>query len=398
MKNKNFSLMFMLLITLSACDKDESSPILSKTGVFIDSSVENLRYDIAAGSFFTNSDGEFNYQDGETITFSIGAITFPTVLAKSVITPLYLAGTNSATDQQATNIARLLLSLDIDGNPDNGISISPAAEALAYQEVDFNVDASSFENNEVIMILVTSSGSPNNFLVSVAEAQAHLGESMLAIANPSIVGVWRSTNGTAFNYLTLFSDNTFLYAENDLGVETAEENGLEAGTYAYDSNSGNITFNVVYDDNDPGNDSGVGDIGNPVSIKAELSNGNSKLSLADGSLNLNSVGFSTSSIVGVWREINGAAFNYLLLFSDNTFLYAENDLDVISDKENGLEVGTYTYDSNSGIINFNIVYDDNDPDNDSGIGNIGSQVSSETVLSNSNSTLSLAGLIFTKGL
>jgi len=292
----------------------------------------------------------------------------------------------------------LFLSLDTDGNPDNGISISPAAGELAYQDVDFNLDASTFENNDVIVVLVNSSGSGNTQMVTVANAQAHLEESMFAIANPSVVGVWRSTNGATFSYLTLFPDNTFLYAENDVSVESEEENGLEVGTYAFDSNSGNITFNIVYDDNDPGNDSGVGDIGSPVSIDAELSNGNSKLSLADGALNLNSVGLSSSSIVGVWRIINGAAFNYLVLFSDNTFLYAENDLDVISEAENGLETGTYMYDSNSGNISFNIIYDDNDPDNDSGIGNIGSPVSTEVVLSNSNSTLSIAGLVFTKGL
>lgn len=400
MKNKSLILICVLLITLSACDKalDDSSPSSSKIGVFIDSPVENLGYSFELDIFFTNSDGEFNYEDGGTITFSIGAITFPAVLAESVITPLNLAGSESVTNQEATNIARLLLSLDTDGNPDNGISISSLAHGIAYQDVDFNVDASTFEKNEVITMLVNSSGSVNNFLVSVAKAQAHLGESMQAIANPSEVGVWRSTNGAAFSYLALFSNNTFLYAENDLNTESEEENGLEVGTYSYDLKSGNITFNIVYDDNDPGRDSGIGDIGSPVNIKAELSNGNSKLLLADGALNLKSVGFSSSSIVGVWRTISGTEFNYLILFSDNTFLYAENDLDVNSDAENGLELGTYIYDSNSGAISFNIVYDDNDPGNDSGIGNIGSPVNTEVVLSNSNSTLSLAGLIFTKGL
>ena len=91
-------------------------------------------------------------------------------------------------------------------------------------------------------------------------------------------------SGAAFNYLVLFEDNTFLYAENDLTVSEPEENGLEVGTYSHDSESGNLSFNVSYDDNDPGNDSGVGDIGTPVEIDAILSNENMTLSIASGEL------------------------------------------------------------------------------------------------------------------
>ena len=32
----------------------------------------------------------------------------------------------------------------------------------------------------------------------------------------SVVGVWGSENGAEFSYLTLLSNNTFIYAENDL--------------------------------------------------------------------------------------------------------------------------------------------------------------------------------------
>ena len=45
-----------------------------------------------------------------------------------------------------------------------------------------------------------------------------------------------------------------------------------------------MTFNIIYDDNDPGNDSGVGDIGTPVEIDAVLSNENMTLTIASGEL------------------------------------------------------------------------------------------------------------------
>jgi hypothetical protein len=204
-------------------------------------------------------------------------------------------------------------------------------------------------------------------------------------------GVWQLTSGAAFNYLVLFEDNTFLYAENDLTVSEPEENGLEVGTYSHNAETGDLSFNVSYDDNDPGNDSGVGDIGVPVTYDAVVSNEGSTLSLAGGALVLSAaIADSSSPITGAWSKVSGIEFNYLLLFADNTFLYAENDLDAESPEENGLEVGTYSYNADSGNITFNITYDDNDPGNDSGVGDIGTPVVIDAVLSNENMTLSIA--------
>jgi hypothetical protein len=213
---------------------------------------------------------------------------------------------------------------------------------------------------------------------------------------PSVVGVWSNVNGEEFSYLTLLSDNTFIYAENDLTVQSDKENGLEVGSYFYDSDADNIKFNVIYDDNDPGNDSGVGDIGSQVSLKLNISN--SKLSLEDGELIFDSedLNASTSPVVGVWSNVDGTEFSYLTLLANNKFIYAENDLDIQSTEENGLEVGTYSYDSSTNKITFNIVYDDNDPGNDSGVGNSGSPVVSTIILSNGNNTLSIAGLELAK--
>ncbi len=216
----------------------------------------------------------------------------------------------------------------------------------------------------------------------------------------SPTGVWRATSGSEFNYLVLFEDNTFLYAENDLTALSPEENGLEVGTYSSDSAAETIRFNINYDDNDPGNDSGVGDIGPAVVIDAVVSNGGATLTLADGALALASVSQDSSTpFVGVWRATIGAEFNYLILFEDNTFLYAENDLTVISPEENGLEVGTYFFDPGSESISFDITYDDNDPGNDSGIGDIGTLVAATILLSNGDTTMTVGGgiLVLTKG-
>ncbi|MEB3733367.1 hypothetical protein ULF88_02705 [Halopseudomonas pachastrellae] len=56
--------------------------------------------------------------------------------AKGVLTPLDLAGSTDINDPVVINIARLLQTLDEDGNPDNGIVIPELATTAA---LDFNL-------------------------------------------------------------------------------------------------------------------------------------------------------------------------------------------------------------------------------------------------------------------
>jgi len=227
----------------------------------------------------------------------------------------------------------------------------------------------------------------NDGIVSISEVRSAINAYLGLIKLPSPVGVWRSTNGAEFIYLVLFSDKSFLYAENDLEAVTAAENGLEVGTYTNDA--ANMNFNITYDDNAPGHDSGVGDIGTPSVIDYSFSTDGNTLTVAGGQVVLNRVTFNSSSMVGVWRSVNGAEFSYLILFADNTFLYAENDLQAVSPEENGVEVGTYTVVNNR--VTFNVIYDDNAPGQDSGVGDVGIPAVYDMTLSADGATLSVAG-------
>jgi hypothetical protein len=174
-KSKVVSLLFLLSIFLISCQSDDGKEEVKTlaTGVFLDSAVENLSYTTDTQSGTTNSNGEFKYFDGESITFSIGDLDFPVVTAQELITPLTLANTTAVKNDAATNIARLLQTLDTDGNLSNGISISNIAAAAA-KPLNFFTDTNSFENNTEVLTLITNSGSVNNSLVSKYEAQVHL--------------------------------------------------------------------------------------------------------------------------------------------------------------------------------------------------------------------------------
>ena len=169
-----------------------------------------------------------------------------------------------------------------------------------------------------------------------------------------LVGLWRATNGVEFNILILFADNSFAYAEYDSSVNSSPENGLEVGAYSFDATNNILSFNLTYDDNDPGNDSGVGDIGTQTDVEVHLLNNGETLSLAGGELELDLEGMGSSPITGVWRMVNGTEFSILTLFADNTFGYAENDLSTHHQTKMDLKQ-EYTFMILSQIV-FNLIY------------------------------------------
>ena len=122
--NKNYILSSLPLLLLACSDNDGNSPTppaTAKTGVFLDSPVINIGYETETQNGSTNSQGEYNYLTGETVTFFIGDLKLPTAPATGTVTPLELAGTQDTSNATVINIIRLLQTLDKDGNPDNGM-------------------------------------------------------------------------------------------------------------------------------------------------------------------------------------------------------------------------------------------------------------------------------------
>jgi len=165
---------------LSACgggvNGTESTGALSNyVGQFIDSPVQGLNYLTKSGQGTTNANGEFNYQQGESVTFSIGDMAFPQVSAAAIITPLTLANSDDYNHMQVVNIARLLQTLDTDGDPSNGITIDDQAHSaatgltLSFDETDFD---------DKVANLVANAGSVNSALIDASDAIAHLQDSL----------------------------------------------------------------------------------------------------------------------------------------------------------------------------------------------------------------------------
>lgn len=184
-----FSL-FLVLLALTGCSSSNSGP---RHGIFMDSTVEGLTFKTETLTGETDSQGRFSYMPGESVTFSIGGIVLGTATAKSVMTPVDLvAGAQNETDPTVTNIARLLITLDEDNDPDNGITISPEVRtALADSSVDFEQDTTLFaQDPEVLKVIKTlnllyTGETGERTLCTVQEAQEHLGKTIDALATNS---------------------------------------------------------------------------------------------------------------------------------------------------------------------------------------------------------------------
>ncbi len=172
-------------------DGDTGSGDSVLTGVFVDSAVEGVAFATETQSGTTNAAGEFSYLAGEQVTFSIGAAQLPAVAAAAQITPVDIAASSATPAAMTTNIARLLQSLDQDGNPDNGITISADA-AISASQLNFDVSTTEFENNAEVINLVANSGSVTTALISADAANAHLNSTLGTIPSSEINndGLW----------------------------------------------------------------------------------------------------------------------------------------------------------------------------------------------------------------
>ena len=226
-----------------------------RTGIFLDSPIINIGYRTETLEGVTNSLGEYNYVNGETVTFFIGALELPCAPASATITPLDLVSTKDTLNPAVVNIVRLLQTLDRDGNPDNGIEITGTAKASATQ-VDFTLPESDFESSHAVVNLVVNGGQETAItsLIAVSDAVSHFEGSLVEndidfIPNFTITGTWIN-NETENDLLVFvfFRDGTYLHAEVDLD-DHDETSGMEWGTYSRDSETGKMTVAQVFDRN-----------------------------------------------------------------------------------------------------------------------------------------------------
>ncbi len=165
-----------IMVTLSGCGSSSSSsddiaPSAERvTGTFVDDPVEGLLYSCSSGtSGSTNADGEYTCVLGDDVTFFIGDVLIGTATAqKEMLTPYSMF---PGEPDAALNLARLLQSVDADGDTQNGaIKLDPLLTELLPKEIDLK--STDFVTS-VEALLPTA-------LISADAAQEHLNRVILA--------------------------------------------------------------------------------------------------------------------------------------------------------------------------------------------------------------------------
>ncbi|EKE75134.1 hypothetical protein [Gallaecimonas xiamenensis] len=214
------------------------APVVN-VGVFVDSPVAGIGYRTASQEGTTNSAGEFDYVEGESVTFFLGDLAFPAVPASGQVTPADIA---DGDDTTATNILQLLQTLDSDGNPYNGIDISPDM-AAAFAGTTLDLASASFDT-EVASVL--ASIDPALTLVSESAAKGHFQDSLQS----QLRGSWLFSEGEGKrNVMTFLEDGLYIMI-HEHADEPDEANGqtagsVEFGEYDWDPESGELTVVAI---------------------------------------------------------------------------------------------------------------------------------------------------------
>lgn len=172
--------------------------VVTETGVFLDSAVENINYQTDTLSGTTNDKGEFEYVAGESVTFSIGDVVLPTVTAKSSITPLDFSSNREITNETVVNVTRLLQSLDQDGDPSNGIKINDLSKSSANTQLNFSLFTEEFEESSDVISLIMNGGQDETIttLIDIHDAIVHLEETLVELSKGETIsfpGTWKLT-------------------------------------------------------------------------------------------------------------------------------------------------------------------------------------------------------------
>lgn len=185
---KLFSLISAITISgiLAACGgSDGDSTPLANTGYFLDSKVEGLDYigdKGATGS--TGVEGDFNYLPDETMTFNLGDLPLGSAGGQTVVTPQDLLGTNLTPDEQlqvVENVVRLIIAVDENSNPDDGIVVS---ENLTAELTDA-IDLQTTDLEGAVSGLAIAGTLP-----TVAEAEEHFTDTLLCSYSGAFHGNW----------------------------------------------------------------------------------------------------------------------------------------------------------------------------------------------------------------
>ncbi len=160
--------------TADSIGTNPASVATTGTGYYIDSAVSGVNYTCGSQEGTTDEDGTFTFDEGTICTFTLAGVELRVVAADTLEDGVQVVEKNP-------RIAQLLQSLDIDGDPSNGITIT--------SEVVAAIEAAGFDgiptDDTEVKALVAVAAAVETFtgsFVTVTEAMEHVTETVAQVA------------------------------------------------------------------------------------------------------------------------------------------------------------------------------------------------------------------------
>lgn len=190
------------------------------TGYLLDSGVKGVTYTGDKGSSgITGAGGSFQYVAGEVLTYTIGDgnLTLGKTAGLPTVTPLQLANATSLSNNGVLNRIRLMIALDSDGDPTNGIDINETIRTMAqaWNTPDFTAgtgsavsDFGTDTNGSAIIDSLTTAGVLPSGIASLpaaTTAQSHFTETLQCAYSGGYVGSFTASDGTSGSWGVLIT-------------------------------------------------------------------------------------------------------------------------------------------------------------------------------------------------
>lgn len=172
----------------------ERSNDIMKTGIFKISPISGLDYWTQTQQGRTGANGEFQYTDGETVSFAVGGIILGSAPAADKLTPADLSievagNVDKIINRKVTNMARLLMSLNPACNYEEKIEITDEIRGICAKyakRIYLNQPENFFTQDPSVRALMEELGSK---LVSPAVARNYLRRAMNGIIKETDVKI-----------------------------------------------------------------------------------------------------------------------------------------------------------------------------------------------------------------
>ncbi len=199
----------------------------SATGYYIDSPVEGIDYTCGNYEGVTGKDGSFKFEKGKNCTFKIKDLTIKTIDGAQ------LNNDGEKIIETVPKIAALLQTLDIDGDPSNGITLNDEIKNILISDkliskID-EIDDNKLE--EIAEKLAQKTKDYKKHTIKIEDAKKHLQETVKTLLNNKTFYVIEKDNTNAYREISIKDSQ---YTCKLFGSDDSLENEAQGNlTYEY---------------------------------------------------------------------------------------------------------------------------------------------------------------------